>query len=369
MSARHTRRDFLAAAQHMSAAGATVAQLVAAGVTVGPARSTEPHGEDRSWYRITNATSDDEAEMLIYDEIGGWWGTGAEDFVADLRSVTAPNLKLRINSPGGSVFEGITIANAIRNHPAQVTVQVDGIAASIASVIAMAGDRLVMMPQSTLMIHDASGVCMGNAADMQEMADLLAKLSDNIADVYASRAGGTRDEWRAAMQAESWYLAQEAVDAGLADEVGQSAKQAAAEPEMRQPFDLKAFGYTGGPAATEPEQQSPVQVQLHLDGKVLAESLITPLRNLIRDDAQSAADPEAPAEPTAEADPDTTATQADDTDPVEPEPVHDQAADGTEDDSAWEHVVAHLLTPDQDDWAALVSHLTTDASSSAATDA
>jgi len=365
MSARHTRRDFLAAAQHMAAAGATASRLLAAGVTAGPARTDQAAGDAaRPWYRITNA-ADGDAEVMLYDEIGGWYGSTADEFVAELRGITAPRMTVRINSPGGSVFEGIAIANALRNHPAQVTVQVDGIAASIASVIAMAGDRIVMMPSSTLMIHDASGVCMGNAGDMQEMADLLDLLSNNIADVYASRAGGTRDDWRAAMRAESWYLAQDAVDAGLADEVGQTSK-GAAEPEMRREFDLAAFGYTNGPAAEEAKPEpSTINVQVHLDGKVIAEQLVDPLRGLIRE--QAAAEAEQPVEPVAEV-VEEPAAVADPT-PVEqlpePEPQHDRAND----DIAWADLTAHLTQTEPDDWSALVANLTAEASSSAATDA
>jgi ATP-dependent protease ClpP protease subunit len=173
------------------------------------------HGvEAQSWYRITNAADPDEAEVMLYDEVGGWYGATADQFIADLRGITSPNLRVRVNSPGGSVFEGIAIANALRSHPANVTVQVDGIAASIASVIAMAGDRIEMAPNTMMMIHDASGVCLGNASDMEEMAELLDLISDNIADAYASRAGGTRDEWREAMRAETWYLPDDAVDRG-----------------------------------------------------------------------------------------------------------------------------------------------------------
>ncbi|MFD8075816.1 head maturation protease, ClpP-related [Streptomyces sp. NPDC059718] len=369
MSARHTRRDFLAAAQHMAAASSTASRLLAAGVTAGPPPATEASGGDgpnRSWYRIVNAASgDDEPEMLIYDEIGGWYGSTADDFIADLRGITAPNLKLRINSPGGSVFEGIAIANAIRNHPANVTVQVDGIAASIASVIAMAGDRLVMMPQSTLMIHDASGLCMGNAAEMQEMADLLDKLSDNIADVYASQAGGTRDEWRAAMRAESWYLAQEAVDAGLADEVAQSTKGADA-PEMRKSFDLKAYGYTGGPQQPDPKgdaQQPAINVQVHIDGKAVAEQLIDPLRNLIR---------QKPAEAAAEGEVEVRGEHGPElVDLPEGQAIQPPALQGVaDDDLTWDAMVAHLTEPEHGHWSELVAHLTdSTASSSAATDA
>lgn len=208
---------------------------------------------EHPWYRIENSTAD-EAEMLIYDEIGGWFGNTADDVVAELRAVTASKLRVRINSPGGSLFDGIAIANALRAHPAEVTIQVDGIAASIASVIAMAGDRIVMMPSSTLMIHDASGLCMGNAADMQQTADLLDKLSDNIADVYATKSGGTREQWRGLMQEETWYLADEAVAAGLADEVasGSTPAEPALPEDLTNSWDLSVFRYAGREAAPTP---------------------------------------------------------------------------------------------------------------------
>lgn len=232
--------------------------------------------EARSWYRITNQ-ADDEAEVMLYDEIGGWFGATADQFIADLKNITAKSLRVRVNSPGGSVFEGIAIANALRSHPADVTVQVDGIAASIASVIAMAGDRIEMAPNTMMMIHDASGLCVGNASDMEEMAELLDLISDNIADAYAARAGGTRDEWRARMQAETWYLPEDAVAAGLADEAtktpktgtpseepdGDEPEKGEPEPEMRRTFDFAAYGYNGPnqpettpAAAAAPEQMA-----------------------------------------------------------------------------------------------------------------
>jgi len=215
--------------------------------------------QGHTWYAIRNAAAD-EAEIMLYDEIGGWFGSDAETFVQELRAVTASNITVRLNSPGGSVFDGIAIANALRAHPAAVTVRVDGIAASIASVIALAGDRLVMMPHSQLMIHEASGLCMGNPADMRDMAELLDLQSDNIADVYAAKAGGTRAEWRTKMQAETWYLAAEAVEAGLADEVaalprGKQAQPVPAEqeePAMANSWDLSVFRYAGRGAAPAP---------------------------------------------------------------------------------------------------------------------
>lgn len=238
--------------------------------------------QPQAWYRFKNVAAD-EAELLLYDEIGGF-GTYAEDFLAELKAVTAPKLRVKVNSPGGSVFEGVALANALRSHPAEVTVQVDGIAASIASVIAMAADRVVVQPQAMVMVHDASGVCLGNAQDMQDMAALLDKISDNIADAYVAKAGGTRDEWRQVMRAETWFNAEEAVEAGLADEVMPSKKQQPEpdgdEPEMHRRFDLAAYGYQGPrqeapaptppPAAPEPTPQLVVSLADLLGDEVVA---------------------------------------------------------------------------------------------------
>lgn len=248
--------------------------------------------EARSWYRITNA-ADDEAEVMLYDEVGGWLGATADEFINDLRGITASNILLRVNSPGGSVTEGIAIANALRSHPANVTVQVDGIAASIASVIAMAGDQVRMMPNALLMVHEASGLCVGDAAEMIKMAEVLDKISGNIADAYATRAGGTRDEWRQVMRNETWYTAEEAVKAGLADEAVPSKKQAQPEPdgdepepEMRRAFDLAAYGYQG-PKQPEtpkptPPPAAPEQVTLTFNlGETFGPELVEMLRKSV----------------------------------------------------------------------------------------
>jgi ATP-dependent protease ClpP protease subunit len=334
------------------------------------------HGiEARSWYTIRNAASQDEAEVMLYDEIGGWYGATADAFIADLRGITAPNLRVRINSPGGSVFEGIAIANALRSHPGNVVIQVDSVAASIASVIAMAGDRVEMAPNSMLMIHEASGVCLGNAADMEEMAQLLALISDNIADAYVAKAGGTREQWREAMRAESWYLPEDAVAAGLADEAlavpktGEPVEQPEeAEPDMARAWDLAAYGYTG---PTQPERPKPGPPPA-ASGEQAQSTLVISIADLLDEDAvarlRAAVQPQdtdpvavAPDEPTAVTEPQ----------PMAEEPVAEPTAETTElaqpaDD--WTAMVAALIPDDGDDWSALVSNLIEpDSSSSAAT--
>lgn len=172
--------------------------------------------------RIRNE-GDGPARLDVYDDIGpgGWFSDGvtAKDVAGQLAGIRGP-LDVHISSSGGDVFDGLAIADAIRSHPAPVTTYVDGLAASIASVIAQAGEKRVMAPGSMLMIHDAWGFpddC--NEAGLLKMAATLGKVSDNLAQQYADRAGGTPGQWRDAMKQETWYTADEAVAAGLADEV------------------------------------------------------------------------------------------------------------------------------------------------------
>ena len=169
------------------------------------------------------------AEVRIYDDIGPG-GVSAAQIADQLEAMTAPELDIRINSSGGSAFDGIAIYNAIERHPARTTVYIDGLAGSAASFIAMAGDEVVISRYAKMMIHDASGVVVGAAADMGAMAGLLNMLSQTIAQVYADRAGGTADQWRQAMLTETWYSADEAVKAGLADRIAGPAQTKTATP-------------------------------------------------------------------------------------------------------------------------------------------
>lgn len=191
------------------------------------------------------------AVLRLYDPIDSWgevFGVSAKEFVAALDALPPDTneIRLHVNSPGGEVFEAIAILNALRAHSARVVVVVEGIAASMASVIAVGADELVMARNSELMIHDAWGLCVGNAGDMTKMADDLARMSDNLASIYAAKTGSV-EEWRAVMAAETWYSAQEAVDAGLADRIG--AEPADAKAKAR--FDLSVFRYAGRSAAPQ----------------------------------------------------------------------------------------------------------------------
>jgi ATP-dependent protease ClpP protease subunit len=169
----------------------------------------------RTWYEIQNV-GNGSVEVLLYDEIG-MGGIAASDFVRDLQGVKAKAITLRINSPGGDAFDGIAIYNAIKRHPAEVHAVVDGLAASTASFIAQAGTTVLMAEGSSMMIHEPHGLTMGDAQDHAKMAETLDKMGDNIASLYAGRAGGDEALWRSRMKVESWYRAQEAIDVGLAD--------------------------------------------------------------------------------------------------------------------------------------------------------
>ncbi len=198
----------------------------------------------RSWYEFKAAADDDEALLYIYDSIGwdGDWGeVTAKAFVKELNAVTAPRIALHINSPGGSVFNAMAIYNALRQHSATVTSHIDGAALSAASVVALAGDEVVMAKNALFMIHDPAGIVAGTAEDMLKMATVLEKSKDTILDVYAEHSDWSREDIAAAMTEETWFTADEALEAGFVDQVGDEVQVAAS-------FDLKAFGYRHAPA-------------------------------------------------------------------------------------------------------------------------
>jgi len=223
-------------------------------------RAMARSGGGRRWYDIRNATAST-ADIYLYDEIG-FCGVTAAGFVEELNAITAPSIDLHINSPGGEVFDGIAIHSALTQHPASVNVMIDGLAASIASVIAMAGDTITIAPSGMMMIHEASGACLGAAGDMRKMADVLDKCTAVVATAYAGRGGSDADAWRALMAAETWYTGEEAVAAGLADRL------AGADPVAPEGLDVTATGaqwaealrmyrYAGRDAAPAPTDPRP----------------------------------------------------------------------------------------------------------------
>ena len=185
-----------------------------------------------SWYTIrARATG---AEVLIYDEIGAY-GISAKGFLAELGALSEGTpIDLRINSPGGSVFDAVAIYNAIKRHEGTVTVWIDGIAASAASYVAMAGDEIVMPENAFLMIHDPAGLVMGSADDMRAMADALDKVKGSLVQGYAAKSGRDPQDIAALMAAETWFDAKDALDAGLATRSAEPVRIAAR-------FDIGCF--------------------------------------------------------------------------------------------------------------------------------
>lgn len=187
---------------------------------------------NKSWYRIENKSAD-EATIHVYDEISAW-GISAKDFVAELGDISAKTINLRINSPGGNVFDGITIHNALREHSATVKVHVDGLAASIASIIAMAGDEIRMAKNSFMMIHNAWTFTAGNAEELRKLADTLDKIDTTLVKTYQDKTGGTQRDIRQMMADETWLNADEALAKGFCDVVGEPV-------EAQARFDLTKY--------------------------------------------------------------------------------------------------------------------------------
>jgi ATP-dependent Clp protease protease subunit len=175
-------------------------------------------------FKAEAAESTDSIELTIYGDIGeSWWydSTSAKDVEEALKGSTANQITVRLNSPGGDVFDGIAIYNQLKNHPAKVIVYVDGLAASAASLIAMAADELIMNTGSMLMIHEASTWAWGTKHDIRKTLNALEGIDKSIADIYMTRFQGERSEIETMINNETWFTASEAVEFGLADRVNE----------------------------------------------------------------------------------------------------------------------------------------------------
>lgn len=160
----------------------------------------------KSWYTIKASTDDGSATISIYEEIGGW-GITAQQFSEDLKALgDIAHINLHIHSPGGDVFDGIAIYNLLNKHPAKITVNIDGLAASMASVIAMAGDRIVMPENALMMIHKPWGISGGNANDMRDYAELLDKVESVLIPAYARKTGKSAESLAAMLDSETWMV-------------------------------------------------------------------------------------------------------------------------------------------------------------------
>ncbi|MFT8591284.1 MAG: head maturation protease, ClpP-related [Acetobacter orientalis] len=177
------------------------------------------------------AAANQQTEILLYDEIG-LWGVTAKAFTQALATAGPGPLTLRINSPGGDVFDGLAMFSALKQHNGPVNVVVDGLAASAASFLALAGSNISMAPNAFLMIHNAWGVVVGNKADMTETASVLAKIDGQLVSLYADKTGQKPDAITQMMDAETWFTAQEAKEAGFIDTI-LDASQNKAQPLLK----------------------------------------------------------------------------------------------------------------------------------------
>lgn len=244
----------------------------------------------REWFRFvtnkadsdTNKADSDTAEIHLYGDIGSTYfgdGVSAELFVSQLDELKdVSQLDVRINSSGGSAWDGLTIANAIMRHPATVTTYIDGLAASAASIVAVAGDKVITSKYAQMMLHNAHAVCAGTALDLREVADGLDQLNASMAIYYADRAGGTVADWANAMAAETWYSADEMLDAGLVTEIDDSTvreevEKAAAHAMANTAEQFKYQGRTAAPPPAAAATNRKKEGRPMADKKTIAESL------------------------------------------------------------------------------------------------
>ena len=180
-----------------------------------------------------------EATVYIYDEIS-WFGVDASVLVKDIAAIDADTIHLRINSPGGSVFDGMAIYNSLKQHKAKVITHIDGLAASIASIIALAGDEIVAGEGAYMMIHSPWSVVIGDSEDLRKEADLLDKVAGTISEIYQNKSGMKSDEVLDMMAAETWMTGAEALENHFIDRVETSEKA----QNKAILFDLSVFANT-----------------------------------------------------------------------------------------------------------------------------
>lgn len=184
------------------------------------------------WYKI-ESLSDDDTEVLIYDVIG-WPFNDAGELVRALAGISTKTVTVRINSPGGDVFDAMAIFNALQSHKSKIVTRIESLAASAASFIALAGKEVQAYQNAMYMIHDPWVLAAGNQYDLREIADILEKISGNMIDIYSQNSNIGKKEIRDMLKAETWFTAKEAKEKGFIDKIidGKAAKAQ---------FDLSMF--------------------------------------------------------------------------------------------------------------------------------
>lgn len=228
----------------------------------------------RTWYNFKQ-TDTDPAVLSIFDDIGAF-GVSAKSFLNDLASAQGDSVRVEINSPGGDVFAGLAIYNGLRNSGKKVNVRVLGLAASAASLVAMAGDTIEMPENSFMMVHNPWGFAMGGASDMRDTADMLDKLGVSLASTYAKRTGKSAEEITALLDAETWMSAAEAVDAGFATAVISEVPVKAAFDLDRLPANVRAAyasAKASAPAPAPAPEDDPTENKPAASAPMLADAI------------------------------------------------------------------------------------------------
>jgi len=258
-----------------------------------------------SWYALSKKPDLGQAEISIFDEIGSF-GITAQAFLADLATIPADHrLTVRIHSPGGEVFDGNTIATALQRR-GNVEVQIEGVAASMATVISLSGSPVKMAANGFYMIHNPWGMAVGDAAELRDQANLLDKIRSNMVSAYAAKSGQPREQIEQWMDAETWFTAQQAHEAGFVDQVTDELRIAASanRPRLLAKFrNTPAALLTPEPPRMENEIETPAAEETEILATVVSEN----------------ADPSAPSDESA---------PSDSSEPViEAEPVAEQPAE------------------------------------------
>jgi ATP-dependent Clp endopeptidase proteolytic subunit ClpP len=252
----------------------------------------------QKWYAFKNSSDKSgEIELSIYDEIGAF-GIGAKEFIAELREYKGQHVHVRINSPGGEIIDGSAIANALNRHEGGVTVHIDGLAASMASYIAMSGKPTYMSENALLMIHNPWTLAAGEAEDLRKQADLLDTMKSTLVRGYQRKSGMPAEEISRLMDEETWLTALEATALGFVDAIEDGIPAAASAKDLRHRFDTFAKRMDeSNSVAPEVEVAAPA-VEVAVEEAPVTVEAVAP--EITEEPAAEEAAPEAKADDSAE---------------------------------------------------------------------
>ena len=281
------------------------------------------------FWKWSNSVSSNNQELILDGPIASdtWWGDEVTpDLFREELKQHAGDLTVVINSPGGDVFAGLAIYNALVNHNGNVTVRVDGLAASIASVIAMAGDKIIMSPGSMIMIHRPSVCAMGTVDDMEKAKDVLTKIEEGITPIYAKRTGLDEDKIAELLEAETWMLADKAVELGFADEVSEAPEKQKQDDGVQNAMGMNfAFSMSAVKQADAKPMQSLVE-QIKAKAEAEAAKAAEPAEETTTEPETKTDEPAAP-EAAPEAEPADEAEQSVPDEPTDNNPEEDTEMD------------------------------------------